>query len=369
MSDAARGVSLPGPARTALRRSLLAWFDRNARDLPWRRTRDPYHILLSELLLQQTRVEAARPYYDAFLAAFPNVHALAAAPLPDVLKLWAGLGYYRRARHLHAAARRIVGDHDGRVPDRSADLLKLPGVGRYTAAAVASIAFGEPVAALDGNIKRVLARLFAVDTPIDDRGCERELWRLADALLARRRPGDFNQALMEIGATLCTPKRPRCPDCPLRRWCRAAREGSAGQLPRRRPKAVRPHIEQVAAAVVRRGRLLLVRRPESGLLAGMWELPGGPLLGDESPAAGLVRVGRERFGAELHPGPVLGQVEHVFTHRTTRITVLVAEQAGRMRPRDHTARGWYGPRQRSTLPIATLDRKVLALLAGEGADS
>ncbi|RMF72215.1 MAG: A/G-specific adenine glycosylase, partial [Planctomycetota bacterium] len=269
-SAAAVGVFDPRE-RVALRRALLAWFRRHQRDLPWRRTRDPYAIWLSEIMLQQTRVESVRPYYERFIARFPTVRSLAAAALDDVLALWSGLGYYARGRNLHRAAQVIVERHDGRLPRCHHGLLTLPGVGRYTAAAIASIAFDAPVAAVDGNVKRVLARLALVREPIDALPVGEGLQRIADELLARRAPGDFNQALMELGATICTPKNPNCRRCPLRNWCRAARRGLQSTIPLRRPKRAPRVVEAASAAIWRAKRLLLVQRRPHGLLGGLWE--------------------------------------------------------------------------------------------------
>lgn len=309
--------------RPALRRALLAWYRRNARDLPWRAARDPYAVWLSEIMLQQTRVETVLRYYEPFLAAYPSVQALAAAPLERVLARWAGLGYYRRARNLHAAARLIAGEFGGAFPRSPSDLQRLPGIGRYTAAAIASIAFGEPAAVLDGNVQRVLARLFAVEIPPDEaRGCAR-LWELADALLARRNPGDFNQALMELGARVCTPTSPRCGCCPVRRWCAAFAQMRVDELPAPRRRRDAPLVEAAAAVVLHAGRLLLERRPDDGLLAGLWRLPEVPWTPRRT-AARLRDKLRELLGASVsvRVGRTIGTVEHAFTHRRLRLHVV-----------------------------------------------
>jgi A/G-specific adenine glycosylase len=224
----------------ALRRALLTWFRRAARDLPWRRTRDPYRIWLSEVLLQQTRVRTVPPYYARLVIAFPTVRRLAAAPLEHVLKLWQGLGYYRRAVNLHRAARVIMDQRRGVLPRSAAEWQELPGVGRYTACAIASIAYSEPVPVVDGNVRRVLARLLAVRAPIDGQATQKRLWKLAEMLLARRAPGAFNQALMELGARACTPRRPGCMACPVRGWCAAHLSDTQHDLPVRRRKRPSP---------------------------------------------------------------------------------------------------------------------------------
>ena len=259
------------------RRRLLDWFRHSRRDLPWRRTKDPYRIWLSEIMLQQTRVAAALPYYRRFLRRFPTVRMLARARTEQVLRLWAGLGYYSRARNLHRAAREILAQHRGRFPRALDAALELPGVGRYTAAAVLSIAYSSPYAALDGNVARVLARLEALRG--DPRAPRRwnELQSLAQHLLAPRAPGDWNQAMMELGATLCTPRAPRCDACPVARWCRAHQLGIAGTLPLARRKRSRVQI-QIAAAVLldRRGRTLVVKDSagdDGALFSRMWQFP------------------------------------------------------------------------------------------------
>ncbi|HUG39707.1 MAG TPA: A/G-specific adenine glycosylase [Longimicrobiales bacterium] len=280
--------------------ALLHHFDRTRRDMPWRRTSDPYAIWVSEVMLQQTRVEAVIPYWERWMARYPSVEELAEADLDDVLRHWQGLGYYTRARNLHRAAREVRERHAGRVPGDRDELRRLPGVGEYTAGAVASIAFGRRVPAVDGNVRRVLSRLYDLEHPR-----AAELRRLADALVPAGRPGDFNQALMELGATLCTPRSPRCGDCPVSAWCRARALGVQDERPRRRPPRRVPE-EAVETDVVVRGdgALLLVRRPDRGLLAGLWEPPG-----DHRPS------GVQALIEAADPGPALEPVVHTFTHK------------------------------------------------------
>jgi A/G-specific adenine glycosylase len=227
---------LSAAEKRRVRAALLRWYRANRRDLPWRRTRDPYRIWLSEILLQQTRVETGLPYYERFVAAFPTVADLAAAPLDRVLKLWDGLGYYTRARNLHRAARLVVHERGGVLPRTAEQWQQLPGIGRYTAGAIASIAFDAAVPVVDGNVKRVFARVFCIERCIDAPAIQTELWRIAADLLPPTAPGDFNQSLMELGARLCTPRKPRCADCPIRRCCAAHAAGAQDRLPRRRPK-------------------------------------------------------------------------------------------------------------------------------------
>ncbi|MBN1826463.1 MAG: A/G-specific adenine glycosylase [Candidatus Eisenbacteria bacterium] len=275
----------PGPEATIyLRRVLPRWYRGARRDLPWRRNTDPYRILVSEAMLQQTRVAAVIPYYERFLAAFPDPASLAAAAPDKVLSLWAGLGYYRRARHLKKAAERITSVHGGRVPDREEDLLALPGVGRYTAGAVLSIAFGRPAPVLDGNVFRVLSRFFALPGSWSRAPDRERYWRIAEGLVPARRPGDWNQALMEWGALVCVPRSPDCARCPVRRRCRALRLGRVDRHPE--PRERRPARKVRLDAVLHvdpKGRLLLERRAPGTRMEGLWELPAEPVPGAPEP--------------------------------------------------------------------------------------
>ena len=311
----------------SFRAALLDWYDREGRDLPWRSTSDPYAILVSEIMAQQTRVETVVPYYHRWLERFPTVEALARAPEDDVLKAWEGLGYYSRARNLHRAAKMVREVNDGRLPDTVAGLRTLPGVGPYTAGAVASIAFSRASPAVDGNVRRVHARL--VDRPT---ASATEVERWAADVVDPSRPGDFNQALMELGATACTPRRPSCETCPVSTWCGALREGTVElrPAPRRRP-VVRREVRAVAALVARgTDRVLLRRRPDGGLLAGLWEFPSVEATPEDSAERirGLVEeLARERglsFEAVASAVEVLPPVVHQFSHLhvTYRPTVL-----------------------------------------------
>ncbi len=314
-------------------------------------------------MLQQTRVNTVVPYYRRFVRTFPTVEALAAAPLSRVLKLWEGLGYYARARNLHAAARRIVREHGGRLPGSAREWAELPGVGRYTAAAIASITQGEPIAALDGNARRVLSRLVALETGLDEPGTAEQLWNLAERLLDRARPGEFNQALIELGATVCRPKNPDCGACPLAPWCRAHAAGRQRELPVRARRRAPGRIEAVAAAIFRGRCCLLVRRPAHGLLGGLWELPGGEVPRGRSAVERLVRHMHDLLGIEVRVGKLRATVRHEFTHRSLRLRVYeCALVRGRPCPRRHSAARWLPPERSGELPLARLDQKVLAEL-------
>lgn len=281
---------LPPEERIELRRALLGWYDARSADYPWRGCGDPYRIWISEVMLQQTRVATVVGYYQRFLDRFPTVEALATASLAEVLQCWEGLGYYSRARHLHRLAQQLVERHGGAFPQSPETLRTLPGIGPYTAAAVASIAFGEPAAVVDGNVARIFSRLFDLPEEIDRPAVLDRIRAQAQSLLAVDRPGDFNQALMDLGRTICTPRQPGCPECPLAAFCLARQRGTVHLRPVRRAKRLRPLLRG-AAAVLRdsEGRLLLGQRPLKGLWGGLWALPGGLCDPDETNTATLVR--------------------------------------------------------------------------------
>ncbi len=324
-----------------IRRALLAWYGRNARVLPWRGTRDPYAIWVAEIMLQQTRIDQGTPYFERFIKAFPTVEALAEASEDAVLKLWEGLGYYSRARNLHRAAKLVAFERGGAFPATAAEWQALPGVGRYTAGAIASIAFNEVAPVLDGNVKRVLSRLFDIAAPIDRPATERQLWALAETLVAPRRPGDFNQAMMELGATVCVPKAPSCGTCPVRRWCRAAERGTQAERPVKGKKAAVPHYEIVVAAIEKNGRFLLGKRPPNGLLGGLWEFPGGKVQTAESHAEALEREIREELGVAIRVGGLAAVVNHAYSHFKVTLNVYrCAIKSGAPQPKTHTALKW-----------------------------
>jgi A/G-specific adenine glycosylase len=351
------GVQLDTARIRGVRRLLLAWFRGAKRDLPWRRTRDPYRIFVAEMMLQQTQVSRVEGFYERFLKQFPTVRSLARASADDVLCAWAGMGYYRRARNLHAAARTMVNEHGGRVPGTAEALLALPGVGRYTAGAVASIAFGRPAPVVDGNVARVLCRLFAIDRPIKEAGTRHALWACAEALVSRRAPGTFNQALMDLGATVCVPRAPRCPDCPLATLCRARAKGRERQLPATVGRKVIPRYSVVVGVLTRNGRVLATKRPPRGLLGGLWEFPGGKRQRSESDAAALRRELREELGIATAVGRHLATVEHAYSHfRVTIRAYACTLVSGRPRAIACDAVRWVRPHElrRLALPAATV---------------
>ncbi len=332
-----RALPLISPTLRKLSRVLLRWYEQNQRELPWRQDTNPYRVWVSEIMLQQTRVAAVLDHYARFLRRFPTVQALAAAREPSVLAAWSGLGYYHRARRMHQAAKIIVGERQGEFPRTAEAWSELPGVGRYTAAAIASIAFGEAVEAVDGNVERVLGRMFGRPA------AGKNVWQSAEELLDRTRPGDFNQAMMELGATICTPRAPQCALCPVKAWCKSrGADDQRPQTPRKR--------KQLSYALARKGRaVLLVQRPDTAsLMAGMWELPAIP--------AGL------RNGS----APML-QLRHSITDTDYDVTVIaVAPESALSSEGD--AR-WFAPRQWERLPLTGLTRKVLRRVQDESAGS
>ncbi|MEO0323542.1 MAG: A/G-specific adenine glycosylase [Myxococcota bacterium] len=377
MSDA----GLP-PA--GLRRALLAFYDASARDLPWRRDRRPWPVWVSEIMCQQTRVDTVVPYFERFLARFPTPASLAEASEDEVLGLWSGLGYYRRARLLHRGAKEVVARYGGEVPAGREERLALPGVGRYTAGAIGSIAFDAPEPVVDGNVSRVLSRLRRIETPLGRADTDKRLWAEAERLVFGPRPGDLNQALMELGATVCTPKKPRCDACPLARACAAREAGLAERLPV--PKAKKPPVPTHLVAVVAtaKGQVLLRRAEEGGLFRGLFGPPtlttrpaepaqlglldaapsaapptdtGGAPLPPPDAEAARAALGAAGLAGRVEAAP-RGQVEHVLSHRRLFVTVFRAT-AARARSRDPALRA-FGPDALREVGISRLTRKVLA---------
>jgi A/G-specific adenine glycosylase len=353
-------ASIPYPQHTA----LLAWYDRHRRVLPWRAApgerADPYRVWLSEIMLQQTTVRAVAPYYGRFLARWGDVRALAAAPLGEVLKAWAGLGYYARARNLHACARAVVERHSGAFPSDESALRALPGIGDYTAAAIAAIAFDAPASPVDGNIERVVARLFAVDEPLPK--AKAQLRGLARTLTPPRRVGDFAQAMMDLGATICTPKNPACAFCPWNENCAARARGDAETFPRRIPKR-EGDLRRGAAFVARRadGYLLMRTRPAKGLLGGMTEVPTTDWSKDFVEGDALAGAPRFQSGKQkkrIAWRRVAGLVRHVFTHFPLELSVYVAEIPART-PAPHGMR-WIAASDLAGEALPSLMRKVVA---------
>ncbi|HWA97751.1 MAG TPA: A/G-specific adenine glycosylase [Pirellulales bacterium] len=350
------GVSTAA-ARAAFRRRLLAWYDRAARDLPWRRTSDPYAVWVSEIMLQQTQVATVVAYFERFLAALPTVGALAAAPEQQVLKLWEGLGYYRRARQMHRAAAVIVAEHQGAVPRDLDALGRLPGIGRYTAGAIASIAFDQRAPIVEANTLRLLARLLAYRGDVTEAAGQRRLWDLAEALLPRRGAGRFNQAMMELGSLVCTPQAPRCAECPVSQLCPTHAGGWHAAIPAARKK---PNVESVAetAVVVSRGPKVLVGRKSGGRWDGLWDFPR--FAAHDADAAEQVRA---LTGVTVRIVDRLATLKHGVTRFRITLTCLVAEyESGRPK----TEWRWFDTEALAALPMPVTGRKIAALAFAPG---
>jgi A/G-specific adenine glycosylase len=338
---------------------LLAWYGRAGRDLPWRCTRDPYRIWLSEIMLQQTGVTTVVPYYHRFLDRFPTVRMLAKAAVDEVIGLWAGLGYYSRARNLHAAARLIVDKFGGTFPADLEGLMSLPGVGPSTAGAILSIAFDRKAPILDGNVRRVLIRLFAITEPPRGSAVEKLLWQRADELTPADRPHDYAQAIMDLGATVCTPRRPDCPACPLVGLCRARALGLAEQLPVRQTKKQVPLVRQVALLLEMKNRFLVGKRPLNGMLGGLWEFPGRDVPPELQPRVAAENLLQDLgLQAALQPA---GQIRHAYSHFRIEVELFRATVACD-RVAENRDREWLPLSQLAELPLHGAHKKALRFL-------
>ena len=345
------------PLLSEVRAKLLDWYDANRRDLPWRRTRDPYQILVAEYLLQRTRIASGIPYFERFVRRFPSLRDLANASLDEVLAQWEGLGFYGRARNLHAAARAILDRFSGEVPHSYDELESLPGMGPYTAGAVASIAFGLPVAAVDGNVTRVISRLFRIHEAMGGAIARRRIKALADRLVSPNRPGEFNQALMDLGATICTPTSPACDRCPLERDCLARAAGEERLLPIARGSRSPPIVPVAFALVASNGRVLLRRRPQGALLGGLWSLPGGEISRDDDVSEALAALVREQAGLTVDVGPECARVDRVFSHR--KWSGAIYRCTPRRPPRNHNNTQWLTRDEALRLPLVPFHRTAI----------
>lgn len=339
---------------------LLNWYGKCARELPWRGTNDPYKVWISEIMLQQTRVDTVIPYFNHWMNRFPTITDLAQASLQDVLNAWEGLGYYSRARNLHKAAQIIEADFGGILPDDIHNLKKLPGIGKYTAGAIASISFGKAEPALDGNIRRVLARIFGINEPVRSPAGERRLWELAATYLPADKAGDYNQALMDLGALICTPRNPQCSVCPVKHLCQAYSLGIQDKLPVMPIKPAIPH-HTVTAAVIKRGeQILIAQRPTHGLLGGLWEFPGGKVQADEDLVACLQREIREELSAEISVEESIGVYRHAYTHFRVTLHAFFCSLAEDKEPRAIEVKDlrWVGVHKLSDYPMGKIDRQI-----------
>jgi A/G-specific adenine glycosylase len=348
---------------------VLRWFDREGRkDLPWQREATPYRVWVSEIMLQQTQVRTVIPYFERFVAEFPTVRALADADLERVLKAWEGLGYYSRARNLHRAAR-AVADRVGELPGTYEALLELPGLGTYAAAAVASIAYGEPVPAVDGNVLRVLARFWGIGDGIDRAQVRARLRERLDPIVRASDPARFNQALMELGALLCRPQSPRCEECPLRPECVAHATDRTAELPVRRRRGAVPHHDIAVGIIWRRGSVLIARRREDQMLGGLWEFPGGKRQGDERLEETAHREIREETGLSVRVGGTCCVVRHAYTHMRITLTAFHCRViSGRARARAADEIRWVRPGELVRHPFPKASLKVIdAIQRGDAA--
>jgi A/G-specific adenine glycosylase len=347
---------------------LLAWWDAGHNDMPWRRSQDPYAIWVAEVMLQQTQVATVIPYYERWMAYFPTVEALAAASLDEVLKLWEGLGYYSRARNLQAGAATVVGDYGGQIPESVDQLMKLKGIGRYTAGAIASIAFDQPTPVLDGNVIRVLSRLRDMEDDVTQMATKNRLWHLAGQLVDRERPGDFNQAMMELGQRICQPVLPQCQRCPLAGQCLARLRGSQSERPVRPPRKRTPHYDMTAGVISGRDdRLLIARRPLDGLLGGLWEFPGGKKADGETLPEALKRGVEEALGIEIGIGRSLGTIKHAYTHfRITMHAFQARHVAGLPQNLGVLEHAWVRPDELHDYAFGAKDHRLIERLAEEG---
>lgn len=357
-------VETPTDRRAKFAAPLLAWYRRTGRSLPWRLDSKPYPIWISEIMLQQTRVETVLGYYSRWMERFPTLTSLAEADLEEVLRVWEGLGYYSRARNLHQAARLVESRWGGALPADAKSLRSLPGIGQYTAGAIASIAFGRDEPAVDGNAARVLARYFEVEEEIDTPGGRKRVWDLARRALPSGKASEFNQALMDLGARICTSRRPDCPNCPIRAGCKAARHARQTELPHRRPRRQRPEITVTAAVIERSGRLLIARRPLKGLLGGLWEFPGGKLEPGEGLKNCLKRELREEIGVSIQVGEELGKYRHAYTHYKVILHAFRCSLAVSARPRSIGVADWRWVKASdlSRFPMGKIDRQIASSL-------
>lgn len=345
--------SPPFPAR-----ELTQWYDLHHRDLPWRRTQDPYAIWISEVMLQQTRVDTVVPYYERWMRAFPTIQALAQADRQEVLKVWEGLGYYSRARNAHDAANMVLSEYNGIFPTSAAEVRKLKGIGPYTTAAICSIAFGQDLAVVDGNVIRVLSRFFHIDEDIRKPAVVKEIQQLADIILPKGDAGRFNQAVMELGATICKPRNPECLKCPLSANCIAFKEMAVDRLPYKSPaKKIPHHVIVVCIIMDDQERLLIAQRPEEAMLGGLWEFPGGKVEKDELPEDGLRREIREELGVDLGELDYFHSLDHGYSHfKITLMAWLGRIKEGTPAPRASQQLKWVRVADLSDYPFPKANR-------------
>jgi len=342
---------------------LIGWYIKNQRKLPWRETRDAYRIWVSEVMLQQTQVKTVLPYYEAFIRRFPDVITLSGARQQTVLKVWEGLGYYARCRNLHHAAKVVRNEYAGRIPNDMEAFRKLPGVGEYIAAAVMSIAFNQPFAVVDGNVKRVLARLFEIDAPVNKSNTLKIFRSVAQTLLDSDQPGTFNQAVMELGALVCKPKAPDCIQCPVHSACEAYKNQTTGQYPIRVQSKPTPVYRLTAGVIIRKGKILITRRPSEGLLGGLWEFPGGKIGEGEKPETSCIREIKKAVNLTVNIVNSLTQVRHAYTHfRIVMDVFLCKSRSGAVKLNGAADYRWVTVSALKNYPFSKASHKFIPLL-------
>ncbi|HIE64663.1 MAG TPA: A/G-specific adenine glycosylase [Nitrospiria bacterium] len=352
-------------------RSLLSWYRHSGRSLPWRDTSDPYLIWLSEIMLQQTQVATVLPYYHSFITTFPTIQDLAAASLDDVMKRWAGLGYYARARHLHQAATEVLRKFDGRIPSRYEDIISLPGIGRSTAGAILTIAFKQRWPILDGNVRRVLCRYFLIDKDPKGKEVEVWLWDCSERLLPKKEAHVYTQAIMDLGATICTPKRPQCLICPVNKGCGAYQEGVEETLPVRAVRKKVPHFDHVAGIIFDARGVLIRRRPLKGLLGGLWELPGGRLgldFREEGHENSVKTLLETEMGFYIEVSHQWMEIKHVFTHFKMTLHVFICRK--KKKGIDQSSKHHWVPIEKlGDYAFSSAQQKIVVKLSKEGCSS
>ena len=353
--------------KTKIAKRLLAWYAANQRSFPWRETTDPYAVWVSEIMAQQTRLETMLPYYQKWLKRFPTVGALAAADQQEVLVLWEGLGYYGRARNLHKAAQIVISDHGGRLPKTTSELIKLPGIGAYTAGAITSIAFGADQPVVDGNVKRVLARVFVIPEAVNTSNGEKRIWAAASEQLPKGQAGAYNQALMDLGAVVCSPRNPRCGQCPISDDCKAFQTGRQGDFPVKLRRTKVPHHTVTAAVIWRDNQVLITQRGQNDLLGGMWEFPGGKQEEGETLKNCLKREIKEELGVKIKVGEALGVFQHAYTHFKVTLHAFESELVkGELRLNVHQAAEWVSLEALHDYPMGKIDRQISLMLGAGG---
>jgi A/G-specific adenine glycosylase len=353
-----------------IRIRLKKWYQKSQRRLPWRETKNPYFIWVSEIMLQQTQVNTVIPYYQRFIRRFPDMERLAVAGLQDVLKEWEGLGYYARARNLHKAAGVVLEKFGGNIPDHWDGFKSLPGVGDYIASAVLSIAFNKPYAVVDGNVKRVLARLTAMDAPVNQSASYKRFRRVAEALLDHEDPGTFNQAVMELGAVVCRPGKPDCKICPVKRWCLAFQSNQAAAYPKSLERPAPPLQYLTIGVIIKSGRTLIVRRPEDGLLGGLWEFPTGRIGPGETSESACSRIIKEQVNLRASIRSKLTAIRHAYTHFKITADVFVCDSiSGRVKLKGPVDYRWVGLADLKKYPFPKANNKFIPMLTARHGES